>query len=448
MNNARMKTVIFFGAGSTAPLGMPSTEKQNSIFREFFFGSEESLLKECGSFADEKDLAGFYESAGSYDKLNEFVKHLFIRNTFNLQSLYNIIDISILSGREIGEYSVTEIVELRSEILELLQVFFAICERTVLTEKKDVFLQYQNFFEQSAKLQLKRKGEMITSGCNLQSNDFIFSDVSYISTNWDVLLLWAMMLAHKKLNDTNCDNYPDSSGVFKLKVFNDFYTYLNSVDVNGIDNTYANWFPYNQTVAYRINDSEHPSDKRIFLFPAFLPHGQTHWLHCPKCGKLTMFISKDFEPFCENFPMSKGKSYTCAHCGNNKLNLKNSAMLLQTNFKVKEPYIEMIQRSMRIALKEAERIIFIGYSLPEDDIDYRSLLIEANAHRQKNVYVVLYEKNANNSFIEFDRLPDEKQKGPVQRFANIFEGKNTYVNFAGAPAALDKIIELLNDEKE
>lgn len=420
------KTVIFFGAGITASLGMPTTENQDNYFRNLFFKEQ---------------------TTEPVDGLYAFVRKLFTEKSFAVQKLYNLIDSAVSDNRGIGNYSRRDVEVFRSEILEELQIYFSDCERKALTEKKDEFLKLQSFFEKSARIQLNRKGEMIKNKTpDLQSEEFIFSDVSYISTNWDVLLLWSMMLAHKKLNNMNCDYYSDRTGIFKLKVFNDFYAYLNSVDVNNIDGSTANWFPYNQTVAYHINDTDHPSDKRIFLFPTFFPHGQTHWLHCPKCGNLTMFIDKSFDVFSENFPMKKDKKYHCAHCKNSELDLKNSAMLLQTNFKVKEPYIEMIQRSMRIALKDAAKIIFIGYSLPDDDIDYRSVFTEANVEKKKTVYVVLHENDAQNSFVRFDKMSAGKQKDKAQRFADVFGAENTFVNFAGSPAALDKVIELLNEE--
>ena len=46
---------------------------------------------------------------------------------------------------------------------------------------------------------------------------------------------------------------------------------------------------------------------------------------------------------------------------------------MQSNFKsAPPPYIEEIQRDLRAVVQEADHIVFMGYSLPPDDVDYRA----------------------------------------------------------------------------
>lgn len=254
-----------------------------------------------------------------------------------------------------------------------------------------------------------------------------------------------------KFIDKYSDYLCDTKGIFKLKVFNDFYSYLNSKDVKDGEN--KDWFPYNQTVAFHINDKEHQCGKRVFLFPTFLPHGQTHWLHCSACGKLTMYIDREFRKYSTDFIMGDNKNYKCAHCGK-ELGLKDSAMLLQTNYKVKAPYILEIQNSMRIALKSAQNYIFIGYSLPPDDNEYKTMFNEANGKynekpSNKKVYLVLYEDGACNKFIPVKELSIDKCSSAahtIRRYTDIFGEDNVMVNLAGFPAAGESVIDLLKKQ--
>ena len=46
---------------------------------------------------------------------------------------------------------------------------------------------------------------------------------------------------------------------------------------------------------------------------------------------------------------------------------------MQSNFKsAPPPFIEEIQRDLRVIVQEADHIVFMGYSLPRDDVDYRA----------------------------------------------------------------------------
>ncbi|PTX16415.1 hypothetical protein SAMN04488598_10792 [Halanaerobium congolense] len=50
-------------------------------------------------------------------------------------------------------------------------------------------------------------------------------------------------------------------------------------------------------------------------------------------------------------------------------------MIIQSSFKLNHSsFIEEIQRDMRVAIEVAKHILLFGYSLPEDDVIYRSLL--------------------------------------------------------------------------
>lgn len=446
------KSIIIFGAGATAFCSMPTTEKQGKLFGRLFFGNDDDVryyIKENIDILTDKDideLISFVRSKKT-SELGNFIRNCFSEKSFDMQEFYNFVDMSVSEQRGFATssriYTVEEIKSFRKQFLVLLQILFGKIENNILCNKGENFNKLKQFFKEIAEKELDKKiNKLRNENVNIQSNDFILTDTGYISFNWDVLILWAMLLAHKEINNSNNNFFADEYGISKLKVFNEFSTYLDSCDISKND---GNWYPYNKTVAYRLNDTKHQSDKRVILFPAYFPHGQTHWLECPVCGKLTMYIDKEFRCHSEHFAMSNKYQYNCSHC-NTKLSLENSAMLLQTNYKIKAPYIEEIQRSMRIAINNAETLIFVGYSLPPDDMEYRSIFRIGNTNNKK-VYLVLYYENSPNDFLSVSDAKNicrnSEVENTIQRYCNIFNEDNIRVNLAGFPTASTKIMEIL-----
>lgn len=451
------KTVIFFGAGATAYCSMPVTDSQAKLFGVFFFGNDRELKdnirdKMCILTEDDAEFIIKLKNRNDIRDLIDFVNDMFTKESFRMLSFYNLVDMAISERRGfVGrkkEYEVDEIRRFRDSLLVILQTLFGRLENNILRDKQAEFSLLKNFFKSIAKQELnKRKMQYPKKSVNIQSKDFIFTDIEYVSLNWDVLILWAMMIAHKELNGENCNYISDEYGVSKLKVFNEFFVYLDSCDTAKQE---SNWYPYNQTVAFRLNDREHPSDRRVILFPAYFPHGQTHWLECSICGKLTMYLDKGFQIYSEKFAMNPDKEYHCAHC-EKKLTLKDSAMLLQTNYKIKAPYNEEIQRSMRIAVNKAKKLVFVGYSLPDDDIEYNSIFRISN-HEKKLVYVVLFQEDAKNEFFPSQDAKDmckgSDTEKVIQRYCDIFGDENVNVNLAGFPNAISKILEILHVDQK
>jgi DNA-directed RNA polymerase subunit RPC12/RpoP len=457
------KTVLIFGAGATAALGMPLTEKQNEFFRTFFF-SDVTDLKNYGLTEQDVERFAALKKLKAEDEFNiedliNFVKYFFIEDeeSFKMIDLYNLIDIQIHKGLNLTMYeSVSNekkilyphhLGQYRKGILVVLQEYFSMQIKKAQQNKK-IHL-YVDFFQEIGKVLLQEKGELISDGLDLRDSDFVFSNFSYLSFNWDVLLLWSMFIAHKNLNVQNAFYYHNQNQIFKLKVFNDFATFMTS---KSFDNDTAKWYPYNESVAYRLNDSDRNTDRKVVLIPTFFPHGQTNWLDCPYCGKLSAYLGDSFKlrssSLAMRSPLTADDYYKCVHCGS-KLTTKDSAMLLQTLYKSKTPYLEEIQRAMRIKVEEAEYLIFIGYSLPEDDIDYKSFFRSAKTvHNNKKVFVVLKGDNFENRWYEAVEIlkmisDDINNKEIILRYCAIFGKKNVFISMVGFPTAMDLVTSLL-----
>ena len=264
-----------------------------------------------------------------------------------------------------------------------------------------------------------------------------------------------MFIAHKELNDENRNFAVVNGRNVKLKIFNDFAAYTASRPVEPESGKNKIWYPYNATVATHVNDPEHLYDRIVTLIRTYLPHGQTNWLECPVCGKLSMYLGDEWQLNSQTIAMrspllDENPDYKCQHCGQ-KLTTADSSMLLQTQLKKKASYIEEIQRDMRLRLSEAEKIVFVGYSLPADDIEYRSVFVANNARQKKQIYVVLYKEEETSKWLKANDPYISKMAGDksddtrktIRRYAALFGEENVWVNLAGFPAAADSVIEKL-----
>ena len=183
----------------------------------------------------------------------------------------------------------------------------------------------------------------------------------------------------------------------------------------------------------RINDPHALTDKRVRIGKFYFPHGSSAWRECPHCGKLMMYMGEEwgytssslmaplpFQYFSDHFKRKTQKeknwfnnqeydAIECVFCGN-KTKFKDTTMLIQSAFKGRNTsFIEEIQRDMRIAFEKSNHIIFMGYSLPSDDISYRSMLSSRCQQKNKKgdklrVTVVLYDSESERKWYEGDDL--------------------------------------------
>ena len=446
------------------------------MFKLYFF-DEKGFLEKYGKIMGEKaqkllDALREENNKYSFDMcgLKMYINNFFSECSFRMIDLYNLLDSQISAGQSFRIYdennctticSADDALRYRRAMLVLLQSVFTIYLKKSTCNPE--IERYKLFFRKLAEIVLREKMDQLNGFCHgdkdgLKGDDFIFSEIAYISLNWDFLFLWPMFIAHKELNDEN-RNYAVVNGKnVKLKIFNDFAAYTASRPVEPESGKNKIWYPYNATVATHINDPEHLYDRIVTLIRTYLPHGQTNWLECPVCGKLSMYLGDEWHLNSQTIVMrspllDKNPDYKCQHCGQ-KLTTADSSMLLQTPLKKKASYIEEIQRDMRLRLSEAEKIVFVGYSLPADDIEYRSVFVANNARQKKQIYVVLYKEKEPSKWFkanDISKMAGDKSDGTrkiietIKRYTDLFGKENVRVNLAGFPAAADSVIEALTE---
>lgn len=323
--------------------------------------------------------------------------------SLKLNDLYNLIDMHLFNQQGIStriegkpQYMRLErVIKARVTLNMLIVTLQAYQYRLGLHSEnyRDMMDQYQNFADELAFLMREEGLALYRQGIELHERRFYLFSYTLISMNWDSFLLWFIFIAHRRLN-----KHPPYIGeqAMPLKLFNDMGHFMG---VRRIDSVKPElWYPLNETVAQRLNDKEHLS-RRVRVGKYYFPHGSLNWRECPWCGKVVMHLGDKWEnksdslfpstmlpgtrkdeAFCrskeEQEAIQEGRldAMQCPYCGG-MTDCSNVPMIMQSSFKGNHPpFVEEIQRDMRISLEHAKHFVFLGYRMPEDDFIYRSLM--------------------------------------------------------------------------
>ena len=174
--------------------------------------------------------------------------------------------------------------------------------------------------------------------------------VAVISTNWDILL------------DNSINAKIFRSGE---KAVVDYCCHISSFDENNVS----------------VKPGLEILAEGGFNIKLLKLHGSYNWLQCPRC--LRVYIEFDQKIGVDQI-ISKVR---CRHCkrnfGDSISNILVSNLIMPTFLKdFSNPQYKLIWQNAGVELAEAERIVFIGYSLPQADFEMRQLLsrmIRSNA---------------------------------------------------------------------
>ena len=102
-------------------------------------------------------------------------------------------------------------------------------------------------------------------------------------------------------------------------------------------------------------------------------HGSLNWLQCPRCLRLYVKFHNKIAIQQYNNPVN------CRHCDKHfgtQISHELSSNLIMPTFlkNLSNPQYKLIWQNAGIELSEAERVVFIGYSLPQADFEMRQLL--------------------------------------------------------------------------
>ena len=450
------RTVIFWGAGATATLGMRTTAQQGKFLRDL--ATDEKDLKkrvECAlgyatgpwvsalvdlltilgdgnekrplTIITKKQMATMRcnrSAEANDDEIRDRI--LTLRTLYDwpalkdvikvvspveqgadgaganfLTDLFNILDIHGQSGHgfrvEENEFLTPQRVAGARNALKLLILAMFYIDWQVLRqdEEKKQALECHYDFAEALGRRMQRQG-LERANHPHDSRKFYMGDVSFASLNYDPIALWLQSIANRNLNRSPAVPHVGIPA-HRLQIFHDLGHLIPSRRIRK-RNPETRWHPMNEAAAQRLNDTDHGASDRIRISKFLYPHGCLAWRECPNCGKLSSYLGnqwetnspvlilppplKAFVPEDVRFPDYKGEreewdkgavdARACVNCGTLTYT-HHTQIVMQSNFKsAPPPFIEEIQRDLRVIVQEADHIVFMGYSLPRDDVDYRA----------------------------------------------------------------------------
>lgn len=358
-----MKTVYILGAGFSFDAGAPT---QAQLMQKTF----EFYNKDKSNFEKTKFLKfkNFLENRLYIDESNF--------NDVALEDIFTPLDSCLSNNAQYRGLGVGDIIELREA------VFYVVSKTIQLvlnnTDKDKLYIE--KFAEYLVEQSKNRKNS------NYRNSD----PVSVISTNWDVLLDNAL---YKYINI----NYRSQAVV-------DYCCYISSLQKD--DET--------------VKPGLEMLGKGGFNTKLIKLHGSLNWLQCSRCMRL--YVGFNIES-----GINLNTTDSCRHCDTN-FNEENGNHRLSPNLimptfikDLSNPQYKIIWQNAGIEISEADKIVFIGYSLPSADFEMRQLLSR------------MTRKNAKIDVVDFCAIDNLSLKSEKEKqWKSFFGNREVKFHFDGA----------------
>ncbi|WP_421939234.1 hypothetical protein [Pedobacter sp.] len=330
----KSKTVFILGAGFSKEANAPSQEE---LVKKIF----EIHKLDVNVFSEEK-----------INKFKDVLKHTYnlseeLQESMPLEDIFTPLDKCLVDNISFRNLNSTDIKIFRGLVYELIGKAL---QHLLENSDKDYINIFANYLVEKASVRKENK----------------FSDqdpVSVLSTNWDILLDNSI---HQKI------------AARKVDAVVDYCCYISSYDKS--DKT--------------IKPGLEVLGRGGFNVKLLKLHGSLNWLQCPRCQRLYV---KFYNKIAIN-PYSNISKPTCRHCDNNfgnQVSAHNliSNLIMPTFLKdLSNPQYKIIWQNAGIELSEANKLVFIGYSLPPSDFEMRQLLSRMVRENAK-IEVVDYRNN-------------------------------------------------------
>ena len=349
-----------------------------------------AAINVCPSRVSNRDTAGGTKAEGR----------------LHLIDLFNLLDMHQQSGhgfpdRQGAFLPPQRIIGARGALVLLIQALTYVDWHA--SGRKNPNLKHHLSFAVELGRRMQREGLRLAMDAGpdgFELDDFIQGDVSVVSMNWDPIGLWAQFVANRSLNKA-ADVPHVGSPAHRMQIYHELGYFVAGPRVDKDHPGSKVWQPMNISSARQLNDRTHRAKLRIRVSKYLFPHGCLWWRECPNCGKLSSYIGDEWTmesasllppPPLKAF-VDKGQfrswadeeehccwdrgevdARACVHC-KTVTYAHHTPLMMQTSFKTAPPpFLEEIQREMRVVVQEADHIILMGYSLPPDDVTYRAFL--------------------------------------------------------------------------
>lgn len=279
--------------------------------------------------------------------------------TMSLEDIYTPIDRCIAQGINFKGKNVSQLLQIRDNLGYLISCAVA---QAIQSAQQSPGTDYIRAFANYAVR--KTSGRVALAATASHSRLVKLHDpISIISLNWDILLdnaVYQSLLQH----DSRKGDY-DPFGVV------DYCCYASSLE------------PRNS----RIRSALWTLGCKGFNVKLLKLHGSMNWLQCPSCQRIFIAFGSKLQM------LDKAGRSKCRHCNRHGQQSRlRSALIMPTFLKDLTNFqIQLIWHNAGIELMEATRLVFIGYSLPHADFEFRQLLSRM-VQRDTEVEVVLLDK--------------------------------------------------------
>lgn len=203
-----------------------------------------------------------------------------------------------------------------------------------------------------------------------------------ISLNWDILL-------DRRLGTTGSD---------QPRTYIDYGTHC-----TGLDN------PDN-----RVKPALLAKKDREPVVPLLKLHGSLNWLICPQCERLYVNWTRKIAL----------ETHSCRACGDDGIKLQPSLILPTFQKTLDTFHYRHIWNQAATELSEATKLVFIGYSFPLADFDFRALITK-HLPTNANVEAILHSSDATN--------------GTGKRYTDYFGSRRCSLRYEGVETYVDSL---------
>ncbi|GAB3934921.1 SIR2 family protein [Mucilaginibacter myungsuensis] len=369
------KTVYILGAGFSMAAGAPS---QAGIIKAIY-----DLKTTYGKKSHDKVCKWI-------DEFDTFLKECLLvsdseKYYYALEDIYTPIDRSIEDNISFKNYKPTDLIKLRDTFNRLIMLAIrGEIERN--GGSKEVIRQFAKHIINLSKGRLSDEKK---------------DGVSVITTNWDIML---DNITNQVISEDKIPAGHKFSGVL------DYCCYISSLEEHD----------------HKIKPGLYAIGKGRYNVKILKLHGSLNWLQCPKCQRLYVKYYKNF-----NGGYVFDRKY-CRHCAknfkmeNHKSNLLLTNMVMPTFLKnLDNVQNKLIWQNAGVELSEATKVVFLGYSLPQADFEFKQLLSRMIRPDAK-IEAVLIENDNPKKHNEHS-----KYQTAGYRFENFFSGRNFKISYTG-----------------
>ncbi|KHT24561.1 hypothetical protein [Pectobacterium brasiliense] len=361
-----MKTVYVLGAGFSVEAGAPT--QKNLVSETFRLNNQSDTIFDKDKFGIFKDFI--------IEQLNISEDDL---ASVELEDIFTPLDRCISENAQYRGVEVKKLSDVRESIFYVVGRTIQILLRDSIGKQEYIDVFSSKIIERSKK---RERGEFHS-----------YDPVSVISTNWDILL------------DNSVYRYIQDHNYTAVV---DYCCYISSLEEE--DPTVKPGLEILGGGGFNV---------KILKI-----HGSLNWLQCPRCMRLYVGFSKEAAMY--NFE----KQYSCRHCDKNFPEEKSnhalySNLIMPTFIKdFTNPQYKIIWQNAGIEISEAEKLVFIGYSLPSADFEMRQLLSRMT-RKNVQIEVVDFCKNENEIKTKKEHWVKFFGKRPISFY---FDGAENYVS--------------------